>query len=179
MPDPYPPGSHVFVDESKARGYYVAASVVAAAEVNTVRRAVAELRRPGQRRVHFKSESDSTRKAFISSVARMEISAVVYMAQGPDRLARPQCLRALVADAGFSGAGRLVLERDESVEAADRRVIAEELRRIGAQVDYRHCQAYEEPMLWVSDAVAWCFQKGGAWRAAISPIVADVRHLPV
>lgn len=101
------------------------------------------------------------------------------MAQGPDRLVRPQCLRALVADAGFSGAGRLVLERDESVEAADRRVIAEELRRIGAQVDYRHCQAYEEPMLWVSDAVAWCFQKGGAWRAAISPIVADVRHLPV
>jgi hypothetical protein len=32
--------------------------------------------------------------------------------------------------------------------------------------------------LWVSDAVAWCFQKGGAWRTAISRIVADVRHPP-
>ena len=48
----------VYVDESKARGYYVVATATVVGDVQASNRALRELLKPGQRRIHFKSESD-------------------------------------------------------------------------------------------------------------------------
>ncbi|WP_454812864.1 hypothetical protein [Paenarthrobacter nitroguajacolicus] len=172
-----PSGAHVFVDESKSKAYYVAASVIAPADVASARRAIAALRRPGQRRVHFKSESDSSRDAFLIGAMRAGLSTRLYIARNmPDKSARPLCLEHLLDDLVAGGASKLVLESDESLQQADRRLIAQHLKGLGGgeRLQYMHCRAYEEPLLWVSDAVAWCHQKGGDWIRKASPLVQDI-----
>lgn len=172
-----PPGAHVFVDESKSKAYYVAASVIAPADVASARRAIAALRRPGQRRVHFKGESDNSRNAFLNGAIQAGLTTRLYVVRNmPDKVARPLCLESLLDDLMTAGAMKLVLESDESLEQADRRFIAQHLKSHGgeASLQYMHCKPYEEPLLWVSDAVAWCHQKGGDWIRKAAPLVQDI-----
>lgn len=172
-----PPGAHVFVDESKSKAYYVAASVIAPVDVASARRAIAALRRPGQRRVHFKGESDSSRNAFLNGAIQAGLTTRLYVARNmPDKVARPLCLESLLDDLMTAGARKLVLESDESLEQADRRFIAQHLKSHGggAGLQYMHCKPHEEPLLWVSDAVAWCHQKGGDWIRKAAPLVQDI-----
>jgi len=172
-----PSGAHVFVDESKSKAYYVAASVIASVDVAGARRSILALRRPGQRRVHFKSESDSSRNAFLNGAVRLGLSTRLYIARNmPDKEARPLCLERLLDDLVAGGARKLVLESDESLQQSDRRLIAQHLKALGGGdgFQYMHCKAHEEPLLWVSDAVAWCHQKGGDWIRKASPLVQEI-----
>ena len=169
-----PTGAHVFVDESKSKAYYVAALVIAPADVSVARRAIAALRRPGQRRVHFKSESNDSRNAFLNGAIQAGLSTRLYIVRNsPDKVARPLCLVRLLDDLVAVGGTKLVLETDESLQLADRRLIAQHLKSLpgGEKLQYMHCRAHEEPLLWVSDAVAWCHQKGGEWIRKAAPLV--------
>lgn len=67
----------------------------------------------------------------------------------------------------------LVIERDESTEQVDRRLIAELIRRRGAHLRYRHASPHEHPLLWVSDAVAWCTSHGGDWSRRARSLVGE------
>lgn len=131
------------------------------------------LLKPGQRRIHFKSESDSRRRLILSRMCALEVRASVWIVkQRPDKEARPLSFSALIEEAARDGVGQLVIERDASVEQADRRLIAEILRRedvVGFQ--YRHAAPHEHPLLWVSDAVAWCYSSGGDWVRRAEAIV--------
>jgi hypothetical protein len=174
---PIPSGAHVFVDESKSKAYYVAASVIAPPDVASARRAISALCRAGQRRVHFKSESDVSRDAFLNGAIRAGLTTRLYVARNmPDKTARPLCLERLIEDLTVAGARKLVLESDQSLEQADRRVIAQHLKSLGAGdgLQYMHCRPHEEPLLWVSDAVAWCHQKGGDWVRKAAPLVQGI-----
>jgi len=59
---------------------------------------------------------------------------------------------------------------DVSLLAADPRLISERLRRRGraAALRYEHAAPHEHPLLWVSDAIAWCLQAGGDWPRRIA-----------
>lgn len=172
-----PAGAQVFVDESKSKAYYVAASVIAPADVTAARKSIAALCRPGQRRVHFKSESDSSRNAFLAGAIAAGLQTRLYVARNmADKPARMLCLERLLDDLVVAGARKLVLESDESLEQADLRTIARYLRLIdgGRDLQYGHCKPHTEPLLWVSDAVAWCHQRGGDWIRKAAPLVQEV-----
>lgn len=173
-----PRRSHVFVDESKAGSYYIAAAVISPADVTGARSAIKSLRYKGSSSIHFNSERDSTRRAFLRGAASTGVKTVVYVVDGqPDKIARPTCLSALIQDLCDAEAERLVLEQDDSLAAADRRIIHAELKARGnTELEYRHMRRTEEPLLWVGDAVAWCFQKGGPWRTEVQPLIGDVRR---
>lgn len=174
---PIPAGAHVFVDESKSKAYYVAASVVVPADVTAARKSILALCRAGQRRVHFKSESDSSRNAFLAGAILTGLQTRLYVARNmSDKDARTLCLERLLDDLVKAKARKLVLESDESLEQADRRTIAQRLRLTGGGegLQYMHCKAHEEPLLWVSDAVAWCHQRGGDWVRKAAPLVQEI-----
>ncbi|WP_424447691.1 hypothetical protein [Microbacterium arborescens] len=44
---------------------------------------------------------------------------------------------------------------------------------LGALVEeqYRHVAPHEHPLLWASDAVAWCHSNGGDWIRRVDAIV--------
>lgn len=69
---------HVFVDETKHRGYLLVASVVPAAELDSVRKMLRGLILPGQRRLHMKDESNQRRRSIASVVAVSGLQATVY-----------------------------------------------------------------------------------------------------
>lgn len=56
---------------------------------------------------------------------------------------------------------------------AERRSInAALVRGLGpVSLTYEHMRPHEEPILWVSDAVAWAYGAGGDWRRRVTPAV--------
>lgn len=73
----------VFVDESKARGFLLAAAQIPCGAVSRVRDEVTALHLPRQVRLHFTNESPQRRRQIISAFASAgDISATVYDASG-------------------------------------------------------------------------------------------------
>lgn len=56
--------------------------------------------------------------------------------------------------------------------SADRRLIASVLHEErNTDLKYQHAAPHEYPLLWVSDAVAWCYSNGGDWMRRAEPLV--------
>jgi hypothetical protein len=166
------PRCHVFVDESKSSGYITAATYVEANEISFARRRVANLRLQGAERLHFTHERDARRKQILDQLATLGIQVRLYVARTNNHpLGRQQTLTALVNDALVADVRRLVLEQDDSVLAADRRLLTPLVRRSGTQMHFEHVRSRSEPLLWVSDAVAWCQQRGGVWVQRSAPLI--------
>lgn len=174
-----PPSSRVFVDESKSKGYYIAAAVAAPNDVKNLDSKLRALTLPGQNRIHFKAESDGRRRKLLSAFCAIGFTVAVYSVTGlKDSHARPLCLNALVDDLVAGAASQLILERDASVEKADRRTIQAALvRNDRYALSYEHAAPSQHAMLWVSDAVAWCYQAGGDWRRRVEPLIIANRNL--
>lgn len=172
---------HVFVDETMRGGYYVAAAIVLPGDLADARRAINGLRMPGQRRLHFYTESDSRRRLILSAILALRPEVLIYDASSyrRNRDARQACLEALVDNLAARGADRLTLERDDSLIEHDRRILYTRARKAGCaeSLIYAHLRAHEEPLLAIPDAIAWCWTRGGRWRASVRPIVARVEHV--
>jgi hypothetical protein len=169
---------HAFVDESKAGGYWLVAAIVESRDLDQLRRVTRGFRLPRQRRVHFSNESDRRRKKILNELISAGSSVVVYDASRCANGDSPRdlALERLVDDLAKMGARRLVLERDDSVFAADRKIIRDRAEVAGCldSLAYEHLRAHEEPLLAIPDAVAWCCQKGGDWRSRASPVISEM-----
>lgn len=166
--------SALFVDESKSKGYTMVAAVVVSGDQVALRRDVRALVLPGQRRLHFTSESDSRRRQILATLERLGVRAhVVHSEHKQQAAGRGECLRDLVALAAREGHDRLVLERDESIERGDKRVLYEAVHQLGVgdRISYAHETAHQEPLLWIADAIAWSYTRGGDWRRRVQSMI--------
>lgn len=173
--------SHIFVDETKRRGYLLVASAVAPGDLDTTRRMLRGLVLPGQRRLHMKDESNSRKRSIATALVVSGVTATIYDAgrrhQG-ERERRAACLTALVVDAAARDDAMLVLEQDDTLVASDRRLLYRATREAGCpDLRYEHRRAAVEQLLALPDAIAWCWAKGGDWRRRIEPVVTDVREV--
>ncbi|MFT4397815.1 hypothetical protein ACLTEW_23060 [Gordonia lacunae] len=166
-----------FIDESKARGLVVACTVADPRALNDSRKALHALRANGQRRIHFTKESDPRRRKICSTICELELTVAVYDTTSirDARRSRQAALDAVVLDLSRLAATRLTIEQDDSLIAADRAYLYSAVRRHGIpDLAYYHCRPQEEPLLWVSDAVVWCYAKGGEWRRRVEPIIGSI-----
>lgn len=171
-----------FVDESKVRGLVVACTVAEPRALSDSRKALHALRANGQRRIHFTKESDPRRRKICSAICDLELTVAVYDTTSirDPRKGRQAALDAVVLDLSKLGATRLTIEQDDSLVAADRAYLYDAVRRHRTpDLVYHHCRPQEEPLLWVSDAVVWCYAKGGEWRRRVEPIIGSVRSVRV
>jgi len=167
----------VYVDESERRHYLLGVTIVTG-PAQPIRTALRALQRPGQRRIHFSKEQDSRRRRLLAAMAELDLTARVYVSPRSVKESRELCLTALIADIAPAGASLLVLESRESMNHRDVLVLDAALRKHGSQtLEYRHLSPYEEPLLWVSDAVAWAMGAGGDWRRRVEPMIDDVVRL--
>lgn len=163
-----------YVDESKVRGYTIVAAAVHSQHAASLRRALVDLRMKGQRRIHFVDESPPRRRVLLSAMTQLGCSTRIYRVQDTAELrARELCLSAVVNDMAALDARRLVLERDDSIVNRDRRLIRASLieRGLHERVTYAHEAATSEPLLWIADAIAWSYSRGGEWRQRAAPMV--------
>ncbi len=173
---------HVYVDETKRRGYLLAAAVVLPADSDAVRRVIRGLVLSGQRRLHMKDEHDSRKRAIAAAIAAAGVQATIYDAgrrYRTERDRRAACLQALVTDAARRGDTLLVLEQDDMLLSWDNQRLVEFTRAAGCRqtLRYEHRRAAAEQLLAIPDAVAWCWAKGGDWRRRIDPVVSAVREV--
>jgi hypothetical protein len=172
---------HAFADECKAHGYRLAVAVVETRELDQLRKVIRDVMLPGQRRPHMCRENDKQRKRIIKALTCAGTCVTIYdTSEVRDRPRRDVALERLVDDLAKMGANRLVLERDDSVYDSDRKVIRERSLVAGCQgiLGYEHMRAYEELLLAIPDAVAWCVQKGGGWKDKAAPLISEVITLP-
>jgi hypothetical protein len=133
------------------------------------------LRVAGERKVHFTHERDSIKKDVAAALVASEVRTRVYAGRGQADAVRARGLRAAVRDLSGEGLRRLVLDaRWHDGNQSDRGIIHATLLHAHAcpdAVTYEHMSSHEEPILWIADAVAWCYGAGGDWWRRVKPIV--------
>jgi hypothetical protein len=173
--------AHIFADESKRNSFVLAATSVPSDQLATMRQVVTNLRLPGQRRLHFVGERNARRLQIIRAFIDAGVRTTVYEASGIRdlKVARDAVITRLTSDALRQHAQMLVLELDDSLEAQDRLVIREQLRKADRQdaFRYEHRRAYEECLLSIPDAVAWSWSKSSQWRRRVEPLITEVIRL--
>lgn len=163
----------IYVDESKARGYILAVAFVPARSAHALRTALRGLRGRGRRSIHFHGTTDAQRNAVIKVLFEHEVAAVVVRARSSKgNNPRQECIRATAAFARATDAHSITLDRDESLERLDRRWLFEELAK--TSIRYDHADRHSDALLWVPDAIAWCWQRGGEWRSKVRDAVVEV-----
>jgi uncharacterized protein RhaS with RHS repeats len=172
---------HIYVDETKERGYVLVASTHLGSEVDAVRKDLRRLVLRGQHRIHMAKESDRRRKVIIDALVAAGVTATVYDAgrrYADDHAARTACLRAIVDDVERDEPTLLVIEQDDSLLHSERRELLELVRAAGRRdtLRYQHLRARSELMLVVPDAIAWCWAKGGEWRQRVDAMT-TVKHI--
>lgn len=169
--------AHVFVDETKEKGYLVTAAALLSGDLVAARRTVRGLIMANQRRIHFHKESDQRRKQILDVVVELAPAVTIYDGSAhARRRQRDACLVQLITDVAAAGASMLVLEQDDSVLEADKRLLYRRVRELGCEdkLIYRHHRAHEEPLLALPDAIAWCWHRGGQWKQRVQPLVTAV-----
>ncbi len=164
---------HAFIDEStRGRNYLICAATISPADLDAARRALTTMRAPGQRRIHFATESDQRRRSLLKEMSTLETTSVVYVANHRDQVAaRAAIVATAVVKLRQAGVSRLVLEARQGQDEQDRAVI---YRALGPDpeppLSYTHHRSASEPLLWVPDAVAWAWGRGGSWRTRVEDL---------
>lgn len=122
----------IYLDESK-RGnrYLLAATYVEPSAAVDIRRVLGRLVLAGQRRLHFKSESDRRRRELLSSIAELPCAVRAYSVRRlREPVARDRLLTAVVRDAQAEAVdATLYIERVEGLERNDQATITRARRR--------------------------------------------------
>lgn len=177
--------SHIYVDETKAKGYLVAAATGSQSQLAVCRKEIDSLILPGQRSLHMNAEADPRRRKIADTIVTMGetqgITAVIYDAgrNGTEKERRFQCLRALVHDAAELEQAKIIFDLDETLHKWDRQKMIELTRTAdtGQRITYAHHSRNADLLLAIPDAIAWCWARGGEWRKRIRPIVRNVVDL--
>ena len=180
-PEVAPVSVHAFIDESHRRQFYLVAVAIAnPGDLTMLRRNLRGMLLPGAREVHFRKEKDERRRFLASRIAKLPVEVTVY-ASGcgrADEPARQACLARLTEDLIIRGAHRMVLDsrntRDgNDRDSIDRNTIRKTLGKRPSETHlvYEHVLSTSEELLWVADAVAWCWGQGNDWRKRVKPIV--------
>lgn len=161
---------HAFIDEStRGRKYLICAATITTTDLTSARRELKALRAAGQRRIHFSTESDQRRRAILKEMSTLKTNSVIYVAEHRNHVAaRAAIVATAVAHLHQVGVSRLVLEAREGQDSHDRAVIYSVLGPDPSPpMAYTHHRPASEPLLWIPDAVAWAWGRGGHWRTQI------------
>ncbi|MFI7060497.1 hypothetical protein ACIBL3_05910 [Kribbella sp. NPDC050124] len=162
---------HVFVDETKSRGFLMAAARCPSDDVAVHRKALRGLLLRGQERLHFNHETDARRKQILKVIAGFHLLVDIYPADRDTLAERARCLEAIVRNSA-GDAERLIVEREESTHEHDRRTLHDAKYRYGCfDLRWELMVAKLDPLLWVPDAVAWAWTRGRALATAGSAVL--------
>jgi len=169
----------IFCDESKAKGFLLAAASLPCGDGTRLQAEVTALLLRPQVRIHFRREQTPRQKLILDTlITAGGISTVVYDATryGSNKAGRDAAIERMADHAAMVGASRIVLEADDSAVDQDQAIIKRQLKRAGIDgtTGIDHCRASEVPLLAVPDVVAWCYAKGGTWRQRAEPLISDV-----
>lgn len=170
---------HAFVDESiRGKLYLISAAIVDPGDLARLRRELRSHLLSGQRELHFKKEKPPRKRQLADRIVGAGVKVRIYTA-GCGRsfeIARQACLARLVGELINMGAHRLVLDERAERDKIDAHTLRNALgpKPSIRQLTYEHLDSTSEPLLWIPDAIGWCYGAGNDWRRRISPAVIAV-----
>ncbi len=170
----------MYVDESKAKAYLLAAVMVPSGNLTKFRRIMKSFLMPGQGHIHFVNEKDSRRKQILQALDELGVQARIYRVAGLNPIvARAVCIEALMDDLVELQVTSLNFELEESAKNSDVILLRQGLERRGlrAVTEYKHLGKSAEPILWIADAIAWSYARGGDFRRRSLILVENVREI--
>lgn len=171
---------HAFIDESgRDRRYFICVAVVDPADLAPTRRQLSALLLRGQRELHFKTEKPPRRRLLADRISRLPLATYIYetgRTPKTEEQDRQRCLEQATHDLVELRARRAVLDSRDHRDSHDTATIYRALGRRPSEteVTYEHLNSASVPLLWIPDAVAWCYGAGGHWRRRVMPIVSKV-----
>ncbi|MFD4197922.1 MULTISPECIES: hypothetical protein [Amycolatopsis] len=174
---------HAFIDESaRAQTYLICVAIVDPAQLSPARKQLTTLLLPGQRELHFKTEKPPRRRLLADRIAGLPVTTYIYATGRTPKTEeqdRQRCLERAVRDLMDLNAHRLVFDSRDLRDRHDRTTIYRALGRRPADtnITYEHLNSAGTPLLWIPDAVAWCYGAGGDWRRRIMPVVTKVTEV--
>ena len=166
----------MFVDENKSSGVLLAAAHFASHEVVDTRAELRRLLLPGQQRLHFTKERTTRKDQILDVILGTGVRAVIVHSSFDVRpnLQRQQALDQLLVVAAGLRVTRLQIERDDGAMDFDRRSVVKAVKSgiFSDDFMYTWLRPSQEPLLWVADALAWCWAQGGKRRKQIQGVVA-------
>ncbi|OXM68156.1 MULTISPECIES: hypothetical protein [Amycolatopsis] len=174
---------HAFIDESaRDSRYFLCVAVLDPASLAPTRKQLAALLLPGQRELHFKKEKPPRRRLLADRIGGLAASTLVYVTsrtRKTEEQDRQRCLSEAVRDLVSMQAHRVVIDSREEQDRHDQATIYRALggRPSGTGVIYEHLDSTATPLLWIPDAVAWCYGAGADWRRRVMPVVDKVINL--
>ncbi len=171
--------TQIFCDESKEKGFLLAASSISCADISRLQGEVSSLLLRRQVRIHFRREQDTRQQRILDTlIAAGGVSTVIFDATRYDSMkaGRVAAITQMAGHAAAVRASRIVIESDDSAAEQDRKIIRRQLAvaDLDGIVGVDHCRASEVRLLAVPDVVAWCYAKGGVWRQRAEPLISDV-----
>ncbi len=169
---------HAFVDESYRAGtYIVCAVIVDSSRVGALRRDMRRQLKGSQGRVHMTKENNTNKRALVEHIRELKLSVsvvTVVVSDKSQRSARDACLAALTRELNARGVARMIVESCDQ-DREDRQIIGDELARWGDSraIELQHLRAFEEPLLWAADIVAWAYGRSGAWRLRVASLISS------
>jgi hypothetical protein len=170
----------ILVDESKRKDYIPCAVEIDLALAPAARVALNRLRLKGQRSIHFVNEREARKRHIIEQYLKENFNATCFVVQGKvESLARRNCLEALVESLDPLEHYVLVFDRDETREQSDRLTLSSQLKLLGTtnNVNFFHSEPHEEKLLWLPDAIGWCYARGGGFRRKVTAARTRVVHI--
>jgi hypothetical protein len=143
-----------------ARAYILAATICFTADLSSVREEVTGLRLKGQRKVHWRDESDKRRRTITECIALLPLEHVVVVRAGhPDdrqERRRRHAMERLLHELDQADVKEITFEsRDSRNDKRDREMLDALRARKTVSLDLRvsHVGGRDDAMLWVADAL--------------------------
>lgn len=144
--------------------YIFAGILLAPSRVGRARDAITALRRPTEKKVHWRDDADKRHVEVIQCIAALPIHGLVVARVGPlsDRAERRRrkCLEAFLNELQNLGCRELTLEsRGQHLDRNDMDLLngLRAQKRLSSGLRVAHRGGPTEPLLWIADAVAGAY----------------------
>lgn len=159
-----------FVDETKAGTYRLGLVTIPDHAIVQIRKALKELRMPGQRRIHMAKESPNRRKAIIDAILRLDDWTCLIIESKTqelnDALQRQKLFLLAAQHPLWSLIDKLIIE-DSTDSSRDRRTLAWLQKNSSHWFTYVFEKPHADSALWLADAVLWSYAKGSNYRKLV------------
>lgn len=160
--------SRAFVDESGSNvkldpnAYLLGAAVILEENIDDVRAMMQTFRLPGQRKLHWRAESEHRQFQITQALVALPLEAVLVAHVDADR--RPEARRhrtiaTLLPELHVHGIDHVEFESRGAKDDARDRKLLEDMRRSrrfgpeGPKLHMSHTAGHAEPCLWIADAI--------------------------
>jgi hypothetical protein len=151
------------LDESVRQSYLLCAVAIESQHVRVCRKELQAMCRPGQRRIHFANERPDRRRQLLASMTGFPLEIYFFEPSGPHVSARRSCLQDALATFADEAVVRWVMESGDAENDRDRQtasLMAEKVTWLST-IHLEHLKPFEEPLLWVPDAIGWAHGASG------------------